>query len=58
MGNFELLFSLEARRKRGNEWVMGDSGLVKRIITANDKETAEKLRDELVRRAKGAKQGL
>lgn len=43
MGNFELVFSLEAKRKKGDKIVVGDSGLVKRVIIADNKEIAEKL---------------
>ncbi len=43
MGNFELIFSLEAKRKEGKEWVMGDGGIIKRVIVVNDEEIAEKI---------------
>jgi hypothetical protein len=43
MGIFELVFSLEVKRKRGSEWFLGDSGIVERVIIINDRNTAEKI---------------
>jgi hypothetical protein len=43
MGRFKLVFSLEVKRNRGGKQIVGDGGIVERVIIVNDKETAEKI---------------
>jgi hypothetical protein len=43
MGRFKLVFSLEVKRNKGNEQIVGDGGIVRRVIIVNDKKTAEKI---------------